>query len=65
VASAPPAFDAFQFLPMPAPKAGEFDPRAGNTAGPKILLWGDSHAGHSLAGFMALREMKPNSRSGA
>jgi peptidoglycan/LPS O-acetylase OafA/YrhL len=47
------------FLPMPAPKAGEFDPRAGNTAGPKILLWGDSHAGHLLAGFLALREMNP------
>jgi peptidoglycan/LPS O-acetylase OafA/YrhL len=32
---------------------------AGNVAGPKVLLWGDSHADQLNPGFLAVRETRP------
>ena len=31
----------------------------GNIAGPKVLLWGDLHAGHLIPGFMEVRKARP------
>jgi hypothetical protein len=46
------------FLPMPTQQYGGPEVQAGNIAGPKLLLWGDSHAGHLVPGFMAVRQTK-------
>ena len=47
------------FLPVPIPEYGGPALQAGNIDGPKVLLWGDSHAGHLIPGFMAVRETRP------
>jgi peptidoglycan/LPS O-acetylase OafA/YrhL len=46
-------------LPTTVPHFTGADLEAGNKAGPKILLWGDSHAGHLIPGFVSLREVTP------
>ena len=46
-------------LPTPIPQYAGPDLEAGNIAGPKVLLWGDSHAGHLIPGFVALRRTRP------
>jgi peptidoglycan/LPS O-acetylase OafA/YrhL len=47
------------FLHVPQPNFYPPDYEAGNIAGPKILLWGDSHADQLNLGFMAVRETRP------
>lgn len=46
-------------LPTSVPQFPGAEVWAGNKAGPKILLWGDSHAGHLIPGFVSLREATP------
>ena len=46
-------------LPITWPPFGGTHAEAGNVAGPKILVWGDSHAAHLLPGFVALRQETP------
>ena len=46
-------------LPTKWPPFGGTHAEAGNVAGPKILVWGDSHAAHLLPGLVALRERTP------
>jgi peptidoglycan/LPS O-acetylase OafA/YrhL len=47
------------FLPVPAPTNVAAALETGNIAGPKVLLWGDSHAGHLIPGFMEVRKARP------
>ena len=46
-------------LPIEWPPFGGTHAEAGNVVGPKILVWGDSHAAHLLPGLVALRETTP------
>jgi peptidoglycan/LPS O-acetylase OafA/YrhL len=46
-------------LPIEWPPFGGTHAEAGNVAGPKVLVWADSHAAHLLPGLVALRETKP------
>ena len=54
-----PPLPAILAVPMTVARYGSPNLQAGNIAGPKILLWGDSHAGHLIPGFMAVREARP------
>jgi len=47
------------FLPVPRPVFYPPDDDARNVAGPKVLLWGDSHAAHLNPGFIAIRAAQP------
>jgi peptidoglycan/LPS O-acetylase OafA/YrhL len=53
-----PPFPAI-LLPAATPPFGGTHAEVGNVAGPKILVWGDSHAAHLLPGFVALRQVTP------
>ena len=46
------------FLRVPRPDFYPPDYQAGNVAGPKILLWGDSHADHLNPGFLSIRSTR-------
>jgi peptidoglycan/LPS O-acetylase OafA/YrhL len=47
------------FLPVPQPAYYPPGNENGNVSGPKILLWGDSHADQLHLGFMAARDARP------
>jgi peptidoglycan/LPS O-acetylase OafA/YrhL len=46
------------FLPVPPPLYDDHTDRTSGN-GLKVLLWGDSHAGHLLPGFQAVRDKHP------